>query len=70
MIDLFATPTILGLVLLGTTLGITVGAIPGLTGTMLIALSLPMTFSMEPVSGLVLLAVSYTHLTLPTMCVV
>ena len=82
MIDLFATPTILGLVLLGTTLGITVGAIPGLTGTMLIALSLPMTFSMEPVSGLVLLVamyvgavsggltVSYTHLTLPTRLMV
>ena len=59
MIDLFASPTILGLVLLGTTLGITVGAIPGLTGTMLIALSLPLTFSMEPVSGLVLLVSMY-----------
>ena len=59
MIDLFTIPTILGLVLLGTTLGITVGAIPGLTGTMLIALSLPMTFSMEPVSGLVLLVAMY-----------
>ena len=47
------------LVLLGTTLGITVGAIPGLTGTMLIALSLPLTFSMEPVSGLVLLVAMY-----------
>ena len=59
MIDLFTSPTILGLVLLGTTLGITVGAIPGLTGTMLIALSLPLTFSMEPVSGLVLLVAMY-----------
>ena len=59
MIDLFATPTILGLVLLGTTLGITVVQSPGLDRTMLIALSLPMTFSMEPVSGLVLLVAMY-----------
>ena len=59
MIELFSNPLILGLILLGTTLGITVGAIPGLTGTMLIALSLPLTFSMEPVAGLVLLVGMY-----------
>jgi len=34
MIELFTDPLILGLVLLGTILGITVGAVPGLTGTM------------------------------------
>ena len=59
MIELFTDPLILGLVLLGTILGITVGAVPGLTGTMLIALSLPLTFSMEPVAGLVLLVAMY-----------
>jgi putative tricarboxylic transport membrane protein len=59
MIALFSDPLILGLVLLGTTLGITVGGIPGLTGTMLIALTLPFTFSMEPVEGLVLLVAMY-----------
>ena len=59
MIDLFANPLILGLALLGTVLGISVGAVPGLTGTMLIALSLPLTLSMEPVSGLVLLVGMY-----------
>ena len=59
MIELFSNPLILGLILLGTTLGITVGAIPGPTGTMLIALSLPLTFSMEPVAGLVLLVGMY-----------
>lgn len=59
MTELFTNPHILGLVLLGTTLGITVGAIPGLTGTMLIALTLPMTFSMEPTFGLVLLVAMY-----------
>ena len=59
MIELFSNHLILGLILLGTTLCITVGAIPGLTGTMLIALSLPLTFSMEPVAGLVLLVGMY-----------
>ena len=59
MIELFTSPLILGLVLLGTALGITVGAIPGLTGTMLIALTLPMTFSMEPAPALGLLVAMY-----------
>jgi len=59
MIELFTSPAILGLILLGATLGITVGAIPGLTGTMLIALSLPMTFSMSPAHALVLLVAMY-----------
>ncbi len=59
MIELFASPTIVGLALLGTLLGITVGAVPGLTGTMLIALALPLTFTMEPVSALVLLVAMY-----------
>ena len=39
----------------GTVLGITVGAIPGLTGAMLIALTLPLTFSMEASSAFILL---------------
>ncbi|MEX2617842.1 MAG: tripartite tricarboxylate transporter permease [Alphaproteobacteria bacterium] len=44
---------------LGTLLGIVVGAIPGLTGTMLIALSLPLTFSMTPANALALLVAMY-----------
>ena len=59
MIELFASPVLLGLALLGVFLGITVGAVPGLTGTMLIALALPLTFSMEPVAALVLLVAMY-----------
>jgi len=59
MIELFSDPLILCLVLIGTILGITVGAVPGLTGTMLIALSLPFTYSMEPEAGLVLLVAMY-----------
>ena len=44
---------------LGTTLGIFVGAIPGLTGAMLIALTLPLTFYMEPVNAIILLVAMY-----------
>ena len=45
--------------MLGTSLGIIVGAIPGLTGAMLIALTLPLTFSMSGENALVLLVSMY-----------
>ena len=54
-----ASPLSFGLVTLGAFLGITVGAIPGLTGAMLIALTLPLTFSMEPAHALILLTSMY-----------
>jgi len=47
------------LVVLGTVLGITMGAIPGLTGAMLIALTLPLTFNMVPVNAFILLISMY-----------
>jgi putative tricarboxylic transport membrane protein len=47
------------LVALGTILGIVVGAIPGLSGAMLIALTLPLTFYMQPVDAIVLLIGMY-----------
>ncbi len=53
------TPQALGLLMLGTSLGVIVGAIPGLTGAMLIALSLPLTFTMSPENALVLLVSMY-----------
>ena len=56
MMEFLTSPAAWGLALLGTFLGIAVGAIPGLTGTMLIALALPFTFWMEPAHALVLLA--------------
>ncbi|QDU98363.1 tripartite tricarboxylate transporter permease [Lignipirellula cremea] len=52
-------PWPLFLVCLGTALGIIVGAIPGLTGAMLIALALPMTFAMSGVDAMVLLVSMY-----------
>ena len=53
------TPWPFFLAVLGTTLGITVGAIPGLTGSMLIALTLPLTFYMAPVNAVILLVSMY-----------
>ena len=44
---------------LGTVLGIAVGAIPGLTGAMLIALTLPLTYYMTPTDAVVLLIAMY-----------
>ncbi len=44
----------------GTGAGIVVGAIPGLTGSMLIALSLPFTYYMAPVDAMILLVAMYT----------
>ncbi len=54
-----ATPTGLILILFGTTLGVFVGAIPGLTGTMLIALTLPLTFGADPQYAMTLLISIY-----------
>lgn len=42
-------------IVLGTAIGISIGALPGLTATMGVALMLPVTFGMEPVSGILLL---------------
>lgn len=58
-IELLCTPMSLWLVVLGSVLGVVVGAIPGLTGAMLIALSLPLTFSMSGEHALVLLVSMY-----------
>jgi putative tricarboxylic transport membrane protein len=46
-------------VLLGTLLGIFVGAIPGLTGGMLIALTMPLTFGMNSTHALALMVAMY-----------
>ena len=47
------------LILVGTFLGIVVGAMPGLTGAMLIALTLPLTYSFEPSDAMMLLVSMY-----------
>ncbi|MSU88704.1 hypothetical protein GE300_03600 [Rhodobacteraceae bacterium 2CG4] len=53
------TPWPFFMLFIGTALGIVVGAIPGLTGAMLIALTLPLTFYMEPFNAVVLLVSMY-----------
>lgn len=46
-------------IVLGTTLGVIVGAIPGLNGAMLIALTLPLTYTMGDIHALILLVSMY-----------
>ena len=53
-------PWPLFLCVLGTALGIIVGAIPGLSGAMLIALTLPLTFKMVPEQAMALIVCMYT----------
>lgn len=58
-ITLLTAPTGLALIAIGTSLGITVGAIPGLTGAMVIALTLPLTYSMDAGNAMILLVSMY-----------
>jgi putative tricarboxylic transport membrane protein len=48
------------LIILGLAFGVVLGAIPGLTGSLGIALMLPITFAMEPLPALVFLVAIYT----------
>ncbi len=52
-------PSALLFLTLGTLIGLIIGALPGLTGNMAIALMVPMTFAMDPATGLVFLAAIY-----------
>ncbi|MFX0197025.1 MAG: tripartite tricarboxylate transporter permease [Candidatus Hodarchaeota archaeon] len=47
------------LVILGVVIGLTVSAIPGLTGTMAIAILLPFTYALTPIQGIALLIGTY-----------
>ncbi|CAO3454784.1 Tripartite tricarboxylate transporter TctA family [Azospirillum argentinense] len=53
---LLAQPMALLLALVGVTLGIIIGALPGLTATMGVAILLPFTFGMDPLSGLLMIS--------------
>ena len=52
-------PRILMLMLLGVTVGLIFGALPGLSATMAIALLLPVTFAMQPDTGIAMLIATY-----------
>lgn len=54
-----ATPARLGFVFLGTVLGLLIGVLPGVGGTTGVAILLPVTVYLEPVSALVMLAGIY-----------
>ncbi|HNU11250.1 MAG TPA: tripartite tricarboxylate transporter permease [Rubrivivax sp.] len=52
-------PMVLLLIVFGTVFGIVIGALPGLSSTMGVALMVPVTFTMTPVQGLALLGAIY-----------
>ncbi|MDO5606422.1 MAG: tripartite tricarboxylate transporter permease, partial [Paracoccus sp. (in: a-proteobacteria)] len=54
------SPSNLGLALVGVLAGTIIGALPGLSATMAIAVLVPFTFAMDPASGLILLGAIYT----------
>ncbi|MGI9393221.1 MAG: tripartite tricarboxylate transporter permease [Boseongicola sp.] len=55
--NVFSSPALLGWVVLAALVGMVVGAIPGLTASAAIAMLLPVTFYMEPLSALAFLYV-------------
>lgn len=52
-------PKIMALMLLGVSVGLVFGALPGLSATMAIALLLPVTFAMQPDTGIAMLIATY-----------
>lgn len=63
MLDAFVsavTPFNLLLALVGVFLGTIIGALPGLSATMAVAVLVPFTFTMDPASGLIALGAVYT----------
>lgn len=54
------TPFNLTLALVGVVLGTVVGALPGLSATMAVAVLVPFTFTMDPAAGLIALGAIYT----------
>ena len=53
------TPTNILVLLGGTVLGIIFGALPGVSSTMGVAVLIPLTYGMDPVTGLIMLAGIY-----------
>jgi putative tricarboxylic transport membrane protein len=59
IVDAFS-PENLGLAILGVIAGTVVGALPGLTATMAVAILVPITFTMSPVAALIVMGAVYT----------
>lgn len=58
-LELIADPFILGLIVAGTLGGVLVGALPGLSSSMAVALLLPFSLYLEPVAAIALLSALY-----------
>ena len=58
-VQALSSPTGLAVVVVGTALGIFVGAVPGLPGTLLIALVLPLTYGADPLLSMAFLISIY-----------
>lgn len=58
-VQVLLTPVSLFAVFIGTTSGVIVGGMPGLTATMAVALLIPVTFALEPLTGLLLMGGVY-----------
>lgn len=58
LVNVFSINTLLFMVF-GVVIGVVIGALPGLSSTMGVALFIPVTYSMEPSTGLVFLAAIY-----------
>lgn len=58
-ISLIFTPQNLFVIIIGTIMGMTFGALPGFTASMGVAVLIPLTFGMSPVAGLALLGAVY-----------
>lgn len=56
--DIIFSPTII-YVLIGTVLGVIFGAIPGLTATLAVVMLLPLTYGMDPLTGIATLLAAY-----------
>ncbi|EKE76753.1 tripartite tricarboxylate transporter permease [Gallaecimonas xiamenensis] len=59
VLSLFLSVDNLLMIAVGVLIGVVIGAIPGLTATMAVALALPFTFAMEPVTAILLLVGIY-----------
>ena len=59
VLSLFLSVENILMIALGVVIGVVIGAIPGLTATMAVALALPFTFGMEPVTAILLLGGIY-----------
>lgn len=58
-LPLIATPTVIALVFLGSLIGLVVGALPGLTSAMAVAIMIPLTYTLSPEEAFALLLPAY-----------